>query len=208
MVITIDGLSSTGKSTLAKRIAREMHYFYFNTGLLYRFITYVVKEKKLEQEPVSKILDVLQSLDFWMDEDRMFWDGVDVTENLYSLDLPFLTSYYSTIPEIKEWVRSVQRQALLKGNVVMEGRDIGTRIAPDADVKFYLFATLLVRAERLMKRNPELTKEQALLELEKIDQANVDSKDFCEPIDAVRIDTSHLTLDEVYFKMMEVIQTF
>lgn len=204
MIITIDGLSATGKSTIAKKLAKDLHYTYFNTGLVYRFVTYVILNKQLDK--VSDILKELNCVSFVIDGDLIFLDDTDITDALYTEEISILTSKYSAVFEIKEWVRKIQRQYLDKGNIIMEGRDIASRVAKDADFKFYLYATRGVRAKRLCKRDANLSLDDAIKELKYIDEENIASKDFIKPNDAIEIDTSNLSIDEVYEYMLKIIK--
>ena len=204
MIITIDGLSATGKSSVALRLANTLHYLYFNTGLIYRFITYIIVKNHLSDP--KEIIKKLNSLDFKLESDKMFLNDQDITSLLYMEDIALYTSKYSSIPEIKDWVRKIQRKYLEFGNIIMEGRDIGSRVASHADIKFYLYASLSERAKRLCVRDSHLTMDEAIKELEVIDEENKVSKDFIEPDDAIKIDTTHMSLDEVYEYMLEIIK--
>lgn len=124
---------------------------------------------------------------------------------MYTKEISLLTSKYSMIPEVKEWVRVLQKKYVDHGNLVIEGRDIGTVVASKANIKFYLYASLEERAKRLMKRDHKLTFMEAKKELETIDLKNKVSKDFIEPKDAIQIDTTNLSLEEVYKKMLSFI---
>ena len=204
MIITIDGLSATGKSSVAKRLANTLGYTYFNTGLVYRMITYVILSNRLSD--TDEIIEKLNSLDFQLDSDKIFLEHKDITSLLNTEEIALSTSKYSSIPEIKEWVRKVQRNTLELGNVIMEGRDIGSRVAPYADIKFYLYADIKERAKRLFNRGGARTIDAALFELQLIDAKNKESKDFVEPDDAIKIDTTHMSLDEVYEYILEIIK--
>lgn len=203
MVITIDGLSATGKSTVAKKLANTLHYTYFNTGLVYRMITYVILEYHLEN--IEDILSFLESISLEILGDTIILNNKDITGFLYTVEISLLTSKYSVFPEIKEWVRALQKNYVDRENLVIEGRDIGTAVASSADIKFYLYASLEERAKRLMKRDHKLTFMEAKKELEVIDLKNKASKDFIEPKDAIQIDTTCLSLEEVYEKMISFI---
>lgn len=204
MIITIDGLSATGKSSVAKRLAHTLGFLYFNTGLIYRMITYVILNKHLMD--VEDTIDELNHLDFRLESDQLILEGRDITSLLYTEEIALYTSKYSSIAKIKEWVRKIQRAYLLKGNIIMEGRDIGTRVCPDASLKFYLSASLCERSKRLCARDSCLSLEDAKKELAEIDEKNKASKDFLEPSDAIKIDTTDMSLDEVYEYMLEIIR--
>ena len=117
MIITIDGLSATGKSSVAKRLANTLGYTYFNTGLVYRMITYVILSNHLSD--TDEIIEKLNSLDFQLDSDKIFLEHKDITSLLNTEEIALSTSKYSSIPEIKEWVRKVQRNTLELGNIIM-----------------------------------------------------------------------------------------
>lgn len=204
MIITIDGLSATGKSTVAKKLAHTLHYLYFNTGLVYRMVTYVILKNQLTN--TKEIIDALNQLDFRLESDQIFINRQNITDLLYADEISLSTSKYSSILEIKEWVRKIQKKYLKQGNLIMEGRDIGSRVARDADIKFYLYASIEARAKRLINRTKHLSLEQAKKELEIIDNENKASKDFIQPVDAISIDTTDMSLDEVYTSMLTVIQ--
>ena len=204
MIITIDGLSATGKSTVAKRLAYTLHYLYFNTGLVYRMVTYVILKNHLTDP--KTIVDSLNQLDFELESDQIIMNHQNITDILYTDEISLSTSKYSSILEIKEWVRSIQKKYLKQGNIIMEGRDIGSRVARDADIKFYLYASLDARAKRLRNRTKKLTLEEAKRELKMIDEKNMTSKDFIKPVDAIQIDTTDMSLEEVYTYMLSVIQ--
>ena len=203
MVITIDGLSATGKSSVARKLADTLHYTYFNTGLVYRMITYVILKYHLEK--VEDILSFSESVSITILGDTIILNDKDITSFLYTKEISLLTSKYSMIPEVKEWVRVLQKKYVDHGNLVIEGRDIGTVVASKANIKFYLYASLEERAKRLMKRDHKLTFMEAKKELETIDLKNKVSKDFIEPKDAIQIDTTNLSLEEVYKKMLSFI---
>lgn len=204
MIITIDGLSATGKSSVALRLANTLGYTYFNTGLVYRMIAYVILNYHLSD--TDEIIEKLNSLNFQLESDKIFLDHKDITSFLYTEEMALHTSKCSVIPAIKEWVRSLQNKILELGNVIMEGRDIGARVAPHADIKFYLYADIEERAKRLFNRGGAKTIDAALFELQMIDAKNKESKDFAEPDDAIKIDTTHMSLDEVYEYMLEIIK--
>lgn len=203
MVITIDGLSATGKSSVAKKLADTLCYTYFNTGLVYRMITFVILEYHLEK--VEDILSFLESASITILGDTIVLNDKDITSFLYTEEISLFTSKYSGIPEIKKWVRVLQKQYVDYGNLVIEGRDIGMVVASSAGIKFYLYASLEERAKRLMKRDHKLTFIEAKKELEAIDLKNKASKDFIEPKDAIRIDTTYLSIEDVYKKMLSFI---
>lgn len=204
MIITIDGLSATGKSSVALRLANTLHYLYFNTGLVYRFITYIIVKNHLSDP--KEIIKKLNSLDFKLESDKIFLNHKDITSFLYKEEIALYTSKYSSIPEIKDWVRDLQKKYLQMGNIIMEGRDIGTKVAPHADIKFYLYTDVVQRARRLFNRGGAKTMDAALFELQMIDANNIHSKDFIEPKDAIKIDTTHMSLDEVYEYMLKIIK--
>ena len=154
---------------------------------------------------MEDILSFLESVSITILGDTIILNDKDITSFLYTKEISLLTSKYSMIPEVKEWERVLQKKYVDHGNLVIEGRDIGTVVASKANIKFYLYASLEERAKRLMKRDHKLTFMEAKKELETIDLKNKVSKDFIEPKDAIQIDTTNLSLEEVYKKMLSFI---
>jgi cytidylate kinase len=220
MIITIDGPVATGKSTIAKRLAAAIGYIYFDTGAMYRSITYAVLKHNINignPEELEKFLTTYQfDIKIKHGERRYFVSDEDVT-NLIRMDA--VTSQVSRVsanPRIRQCLTDYQRDLAKGVNAVFEGRDMGTVVFPDA-FKVFLTGRPEVRAKRrfdeLKAKFPEETKD---LTLEKVLQDilardEYDSKRETSPLlqakDAVVVDTSDLTIDEILFRILELKDT-
>lgn len=140
MIITIDGLGVNGKSTLAKMLSDYFNYKNFNTGAIYRCIALEIIEKNLDINNIQQIHEKLNDMDINFDNEKVFLNGADVSKKIRTEEISFFSTKWATIPEIKEIVKRIQKDFIKKYDTVMEGRDIATRIAPNADYKFYLYS--------------------------------------------------------------------
>ena len=205
MIITIDGLSANGKSTLAKKISEEINFKNFNTGAIYRCIAIEIINKKLDINDLENTLKILENIKIDFIDNKTFLNGKDVTKLLRTEEISMKSAEYGGIPKIKEVVRKIQKTFLQENDTVMEGRDIGTRIAPNADIKFYLYANIETRVKRLQgATNTDINEIRENLKLR--DYIEINEGHFIKPVDAIEIDTTNKTLDEVYELMMKEIK--
>lgn len=155
MKIAIDGPSGAGKSTFAKLIAKELSLVYVDTGALYRSIGLYTLRKgadpKNAEEVVPLLADITLELKYSEEGQRVVLNGEDVSDLIRTPEISMYASAVSAIPAVREFLLKLQRDMVEKGNVVMDGRDIGTVIMPDADVKFFMVARPEVRARRRCK---------------------------------------------------------
>ena len=149
MIIAIDGLGVNGKSTLAKMIANKLQLKYFNVGSIYRCIAFEIINNNLDVNDIKSVIEHLKLIDIDFNTDKVFLSGIDVTDKIRTEIISVKSTEWATIPEIKEQVRKIQKDFLSKNNTVIEGRDICTRIAPNADFKFYLYSDFETRVKRL-----------------------------------------------------------
>ena len=211
-VITIDGPAGTGKSTVAKGLAEKLGFSYFDTGALYRAITWKVIQENLSLEDHKKLDTLLKTFSFHIKEGRYFVGDVDVTMALRTKDVTALVSKVSALSKVRAVLKPIQIAAAKEMDAVFEGRDLGTVIFPHADLKFFLTARAEVRAERrfneLQKKFPEQT-----FSLEKIckdiqERDRFDSSRSVAPLkqaeDAVLVDTSDLSIQEVINEMKSI----
>eukprot|EP01066_Platyproteum_vivax_P005339 Platyproteum_vivax@DN16779_c0_g1_i1.p1 len=159
--ITIDGPAGTGKSTVAKGLAEELGFSYFDTGALYRAITWKVLQENLSLDDHKKLDTLLKTFSFHIKEGRYFVGDVDVTMALRTKDVTALVSEVPALSKVRAVLKPIQISAAKEMDAVFEGRDLGTVIFPHADLKFFLTARAEVRAERrfkeLQKKFPEQT---------------------------------------------------
>ena len=153
MIIAIDGTVCSGKSTVAKKLAKRLGFLHLNTGAIYRAVAYVCNLNNVSPSEVDKVCKLLKNINYQQittpnNETAFLVDGVDVTEKLYTPQISNLSSCFSPLPEVREFARRVQHKIVKKTNAVVEGRDIGTVVFPSADVKFFVTASNDVRAKR------------------------------------------------------------
>jgi len=208
-IITIDGPAGAGKSTVARLLARRLGYTYLDTGALYRAVAWKVKIKELDPDNEAIIKEMLDSTHIKINDEGVFVDGVNVSKEIRTKEMGELSSKVSALPIVREYLLSIQRDAGKIGRVVVEGRDTGTVVFPDAENKFFLDASLRERAKRRYKElvNSEsgVTLETVMADLEKRDRRD-STREFA-PLrrteDMIYIDTTDLSIDEVIFKMIK-----
>ena len=208
MIIAIDGLGVNGKSTLAKRIADNLKFKNFNTGAIYRCIALEIINKKLDIKDIQNVIINVKDITVDFDEDRVYLNGKDVSKEIRTEEISVKATAWATISEIKNLVRKIQKDFLNKYNTVIEGRDICTRIAPNAEIKFYVYSEFETRVQRLWNTNKNISIEEIRKNLQKRDDLDINGGNFIKPIDAIEIDTTNLTIDEVYEYMMNKINNF
>ena len=212
-VIAIDGPSGAGKSTIAKILSEKLGYEYISTGAMYRLVGLLADERGIfnEDEKVKILCNELSDKIKFKDG-RIFYDGVDYTDKIYENRVSRLASDISKKKVVREALGKLQRQIGLKQPSILEGRDIGTVIFPDAKYKFFLDATPEIRAKRrflqLKEKGEKVDYSQILKEI--VDRDRNDSTREIAPLkkadDAVYIDTSNLTIEEVVNKILNYIE--
>jgi len=216
IIVAIDGPAGSGKSTTAREVARRLGFTYIDTGAMYRSVTLAAIRQKIDVRDESKVTQIAEQSRIWFKWINgrycTFLNGEDVSEAIRSSAVAKLVSPVSTIPGVRQIMANRQRQLAQDDNIVMEGRDIGTNVFPNANYKFYLDADIRVRAKRREKDyrglGQHLTLEQIVGELAKRDQ--IDSSRQHSPLkkaeDAITIDTTHLTFEEQVTKIVKLIQ--
>lgn len=202
MVITIDGLGVNGKSTLAEKISKKLGFKNFNTGAIYRCIALYVIENGIDIDDISFVLNNIKNINIDFIDRNIFLNGTNVTDKIQTEKISYYSTKWATIHDIKLFVRNYQKEFIKNNNTVMEGRDIATRIAPDADVKFYLYSDFDIRVERLWNKNKNIDKEEIRKNLQLRDELDLNGGNFVKPQDAIEIDVSNYTIEEVYELMM------
>ena len=206
--IAIDGPSGAGKSTLAKSVSKTLGYLYVDTGAIYRTIGYAAFSKGVDPKDGEAAAALLPELEIGLHygEDglqHMTLNGADVTDQIRLPEISLYASAVSAHPAVRAHLLEMQRKLARENNVVMDGRDIGTCVLPEADVKVYLTASSLVRARR---RYRELTEKGIACDLKEIEQDILDRdhrdmhrehSPLVQAEDAVYLDSSDMTLDQV-----------
>lgn len=208
-VITIDGPSGSGKGTISKLLARQLGYSYLDTGALYRAVAWKVREERTGPDDEDALKRILEDIRINFEGDRIFVDGVDVSSAIRTAEIGELSSRVSAKPVVRAGLFSIQREMGLKGNVVIEGRDTGTAIFPEAENKFYLDAGIEERARRryqdLKGKDPELTLKKTIDDIKKRDSrdSSRESSPLMKTDDMIYIDSTHLSIEEVVAKILE-----
>jgi cytidylate kinase len=218
-VIAVDGFASTGKSTLSKRLAKALDYTYMDTGYMYRAVSYFALTTNLIQEDViqeQKLEIALSETSFSWSTDasskRMLFNGKAYGDELRTLEISSWVSRIAQLGFVREHLVNQQRILSQLGSVVMDGRDIGTAVFPNADFKFFLIADPKIRAQRrfdeLQAKGEEVLFEEILKNV--IDRDHQDSTRAISPLrkaeDAVEIDTTSFSVEEIFEQMMSAVK--
>lgn len=217
MIITIDGPIATGKSTIAKRLAYDIGFIYFDTGAMYRCLTYAILKHKVNAEDPNALADFLSNFKFEIKikhGERFYYvDDEDVSLKIRGAEVTSAVSKISAIAAVREKLVALQREWAVGVNAVFEGRDMGSVVFPQAQLKIFLTGRPEVRAARrfaeLREKFPEETKDLTVQKVQEEIEARdaYDSKREISPLrqadDACVIDTSDLTLDEIILKILE-----
>lgn len=207
MLVAIDGLTRVGKTSISKRLGEKLNYPVCNSGNIYRLITLDLLENNLTSKDKVEIIKHLPNIKINITPTGFYLNGKDVTTRLEEKNVSQNVLEFSTIKEIKDYVRTIQKDFISKNkNLIMEGRDISERIMPEANIKFYLYASINKRAERLIQKRKDLTIDQAIKIVKENDKKDIDSLNFLMPTNAIEIDTSTSTVDEVVDFMLEKIK--
>jgi cytidylate kinase len=211
LLITIDGPAGAGKTTLSRLLAARLGYRYVDTGALYRGIAVEVKKSGIFQEEDQELERLLKNLTIQFvrkdDAVRLLANGIDITDQLRSSEITMLASSVSARPVVREYLLKIQRKMGAEKSAVFEGRDMGTVVFPHADIKFYLDAASKTRALRRYNENKNRiaqSLEEVQSDMQRRDED--DSKRELAPLkpadDAVIIDTTNLSIQEVVDQMM------
>ncbi|GAB2692544.1 (d)CMP kinase [Paenibacillus thermoaerophilus] len=215
--IAIDGPAGAGKSTVARRVAEALGFVYVDTGAMYRAVTWNCLERGCDPDEDENVAKLARQCDIRLrpgENGQEVWvNGRNVTEEIRSAEVTSNVSRIAQNREVRELLADMQRRMAAEGGVVMDGRDIGTTVLPDAPVKVFLTASPRARAERrfleLKDKRPSLTVEE--LEKEIAERDRMDSEREVSPLvqapDAVRIDSTNLKLEEVIGKILELCRT-
>jgi len=215
MQITIDGPAGAGKSTVAKRIAKRLNLFYIDTGAMYRAIAYKALKNEIPLEDEHSVSQIANTTEVVLDhsEEGMVWcDGENVTLEIRSPEISRAVSTVAAYVGVRERLVELQRREAERGGVVMDGRDIGTHVLPEASLKIFLTATLQERANRrwmeLVKAGENVLFEEVAQDMQKRDRQDTEREvSPLEPAqDAVILDTTGLSVEEMVAKIVALTQ--
>ena len=221
LIIAIDGFSSTGKSSMSKIIAKNLNYIHIDSGAMYRAVTlyafqhdYIINQKIDVDSLIENLTDI--KIEFYLDlatqKNQTYLNGVNVEQEIRTMVISKMVSPISEIPAVRDYCVALQQKMGEKGGIVMDGRDIGTTVFPNADIKIFVTASPEIRANRRFLEYKEQGKDFSMEEVLK----NVKERDYIDsnreysPLrkaeDAIEVDNSNLTLDETVNKVMEIIK--
>jgi cytidylate kinase len=205
MIVAIDGPAGAGKSTVARRLAERLHFRYLDTGAMYRALTWLALQRGYDLSDGERLGTLASehpvSFD---DEQRVFIAGTDVTSAIRRTQIDRMVPVVARHPPVREVMRQRQRELGEQGDVVIEGRDIGTVVAPAAQVKVYLVADPEVRAQRRKAERPEIGSDALATDLRLRDQSDAARMRPAE--DAELIDTTNLEVDDVVDRIEELVR--
>lgn len=215
--VAIDGPASAGKSTVAKKVAKQFNYVYCDTGAMYRSVTLAALQNNVSMTDQPAIIKIAQDIDISFrpgnPDQRVFINGQEVTQDIRSNEVAQNVSTVAAIPAVRVEMVKQQRKIAEDGGIVMDGRDIGTTVLPNAPVKIFLVASAHERARRRFEENQ--AKGIATSTLEELQRAIElrDQKDSTRKVspltkasDAVEIDSTHMTVDEVVAQIAKIIE--
>lgn len=213
LIVAIDGPAGSGKGTITKKIGEKLGLINIDTGAMFRCVTLNMIQEKVTLEEEEKIKEILKNIKIDLKEnEEVFLNGINVSQKIREEEVTKMVSPVSVLPMVREKMLILQREMAKGKNVIMEGRDIGTVVFPNANVKIYLDASPEERARRRVKQNQEKGMESSYEEVLK-NIMERDKRDLSREIaplkqaeDAIYIDTSDMTIDEVVDKMVEIIQ--
>ena len=211
-IIAVDGPSGTGKGTITKLVAEKFNFQYLDTGAMYRCVTLKLINENIQLEEEKKIKEILKDIKIDLDGDKIFLEDSDVSDRIRQEDVTKLVSQVSHIPVVRTSMVELQRRMSEGKNVILDGRDIGTNVFPNAEVKIYLDASTEERAKRRFKQNKEKGIEIPFEEV----KANIEFRDNNDknssvgPLkrakDAIYIDTTDLSINEVKNKVIKIVK--
>lgn len=211
-IISLDGPSGAGKSTVAKLVAKKLGYKYLDTGAMYRAVTLFFLNKNVNIQNDNEIISAISDLKISFDNNnKIYLNDVDVSEEIRSIKVVNMVSKVSSISAVRKSMVSLQRAIAENDNYVVDGRDIGSVVFPLAKYKFYIDASVDIRAKRRyeeeIQKGKDITFEEVIDSIKKRDEfdSNREDSPLVVPKDAIIIDTTNMTIDEVVQKITDVV---
>jgi CMP/dCMP kinase len=205
MIIAIDGPAGAGKSTVARKLAQQLGFRYLDTGAMYRSLTWLALRRGVPLDEAETLGRLAAEYPVTFDiEGRVFIDDTDVTSSIRDVRVDREVPVVAKHPPVREVMRERQRELAAEGSAVIEGRDIGTVVAPDAEVKVYLVADELVRAARRQAERPEIGTDALATDLKLRDRSD---RERMQPADdAIEINTTDLDVEQVVARIEELVR--
>ena len=203
IIVAIDGPAGSGKSTIAKIIAKKFNFTYIDTGAMYRMITLYLLENNIDFDDLKEIEKVLNTVNLDMQGDKFYLNNVDVTTKIREKRINENVSKVASIKIVRSNLVDLQRKVSNNKNVILDGRDVGTVIFPNAQVKIFLIASPEERARRrhneFLEKKTEITYDEVLKSIKERDHIDStrDESPFVKADDAIELDSTNLTIDDV-----------
>ncbi|MBR3002180.1 MAG: (d)CMP kinase, partial [Clostridia bacterium] len=215
-VVAIDGPAGTGKGTVTKIVAEKLNLIYIDTGAMYRAVTLKALKNNIMPDEIQKIEGILKDISITLNrqdsKQQVLLDGEDITEEIRTTQVDNYVAKFAAVKLIRDKMTPLQREMKSQGNIIMEGRDVGTIVFPDAEVKIYLDATVEERANRRYKQNIEkgieCNYEEILAGIKErhILETTREIAPLRQADDAVYLDSTKLSIDEVVEKIISIIE--
>lgn len=202
-IIAVDGPAGSGKSTISKIVARELGFTYLDTGAMYRMVTYAVLKRKTDLDNKEEVLNLLETIKLDINKDKFFLDGEDVSDVIREVEVTNNVSKVASLKEVRDKLVHMQRDISEGKKVILDGRDIGTVVFPNANLKIFLVASPEERAKRRVKefieKGIDTSYETVLEEIKTRDFMDSTRKEspLTQAKDAKLIDTSFMNIEEV-----------
>nr|WP_314770714.1 (d)CMP kinase [uncultured Peptostreptococcus sp.] len=212
LVIAIDGPAGAGKSTISKLIAKNLGINYIDTGAMYRAITYKCIKEDIDVNDIQRVVDLCSRTDVDFVDNYIYLDGQRLNEEIRSLQVSSRVSDVAKIPQVREFLLEKQREIGKRSDVILDGRDVGTHIFPDAKYKFFLNASAQERGRRryqeLIDKGQSVVLEEIIEDIKKRDY--IDSTREVAPLvkadDAIEVDTTSMTIDQVVTYISDMVR--
>ena len=212
LVIAIDGPAGAGKSTISKLIAKNLGINYIDTGAMYRAITYKCIKEDIDVNDIQRVVDLCSRTDVDFIDNYIYLDGQRLNEEIRTLQVSSRVSDVAKIPQVREFLLEKQREIGKRSDVILDGRDVGTHIFPDAKNKFFLNASAQERGRRryqeLIDKGQSVVLEEIIEDIKKRDY--IDSTREVAPLvkadDAIEVDTTSMTIDQVVTYISDMVR--
>jgi hypothetical protein len=212
LVIAIDGPAGAGKSTISKLIAKNLGINYIDTGAMYRAITYKCIKEDIDVNDIQRVVDLCSRTDVDFIDNYIYLDGQRLNEEIRTLQVSSRVSDVAKIPQVREFLLEKQREIGKRSDVILDGRDVGTHIFPDAKYKFFLNASAQERGRRryqeLIDKGQSVVLEEIIEDIKKRDY--IDSTREVAPLvkadDAIEVDTTSMTIDQVVTYISDMVR--
>lgn len=217
VVIAIDGPAGSGKSTVSKLVAKRLNLLYLDTGAMYRALTLKMMKSSVDPEDTASIIKITYKTEINLtvepgEDPRIFLDGEDVSKEIRTSEVTQMVKYVARIPEVRKHMVEIQRSIAGREGAVVEGRDIGTVVLPEASFKFYLDAAEKERSRRRFKELKEMGEDVSLSEIT-VDVKSRDTSDMTRKVaplkkakDAVCIDSTEMSIEKVVDKILSFLK--